>query len=164
MLRGLIHNIITRHGLGRCVTTMLSAAIVVMLAVIILQLALPVSVSSIKVGDTSRSHNVSARSIVTRPHEDRPLVKVMRRGLFKPATPLADKPLADKTIQKIKSQLKLQCIMEMTGTPVAYINIKGMGLRQCKVGDSISDLFTLASINKNSVDVTIIGHKVTLGL
>ncbi|HEX3006985.1 MAG TPA: hypothetical protein VHO90_05155 [Bacteroidales bacterium] len=89
---------------------------------------------------------------------------VKRKGLFKPSTPLSDKPIADSTIEKIKSQLQLQCIMALNNEPIAYINITGVGLRKCKVGENFQDLFTVVGINTNSVDVTIIGHKVTLSL
>jgi hypothetical protein len=72
--------------------------------------------------------------------------------------------MADKTIERIKSQLKLQCVMEMSGEPVAYINIEGTGLKKCKTGDSINDLFTVLNVYKNSVEISIIDHKVTLNL
>jgi hypothetical protein len=72
--------------------------------------------------------------------------------------------MADKTIERIKSQLKLKCIMEIRGEPVAYINIKGASLKKCKVGDSVSDLFTVLNINKHSVEISIVDHKVTLNL
>ena len=54
--------------------------------------------------------------------------------------------------------------MEMNGEPVAYVHIKGTGLKKCKVGDSVSDLFTVLNIDKRSIEITIIDHKVTLSL
>lgn len=89
-----------------------------------------------------------------------------RPGLFKPATGLQDKPLANKTIERIKKQLKLQCVMEMNGQPVAYINIQGVGLKKCCVGENVNDLFTVLYINKQnkSVDILIVEHKITLHL
>jgi len=87
-----------------------------------------------------------------------------RNGLFRPANPREEKPLDDATIQKIKSQLKLQCIMEMNKERVAYINIAGVGLKKCKTGESVQDLFTVSRIDKSSVEIAIIGHPVTLEL
>lgn len=86
----------------------------------------------------------------------------IRTNLFKPATPLRDKPVADKTIEKIKSKLKLQCIMEINHEPTAYIQIDGAGLKQCRSGQTIHDLFTVLAIHQDRVDVSIIDHKVTL--
>jgi len=87
-----------------------------------------------------------------------------RTGLFRPANPREEKPLADATIQKIKSQLKLQCVMELNKEQVAYINVAGIGLKKCKTGESVQDLFTVTRIDKTSVEITIIGHPVTLEL
>ncbi len=79
---------------------------------------------------------------------------------------LCHKPLADKTIERIKEQLSLQCILEINGQSVAYINIQGKELRKCCVGDNIKDLFKVLNINQQSksVDISIIDHKVTLQL
>lgn len=85
-----------------------------------------------------------------------------RTGLFKPATPLRDKPVADKTIERIRSKLKLQCIMEINHEPTAYILIDGSGLKQCRPGQTIHDLFTVLAIHQDRVDVSIVDHKVTL--
>jgi hypothetical protein len=88
----------------------------------------------------------------------------LRPGLFKSATPLADKPMADKTIEKILAQLKLRCIVQINGQPVAYINVENGGLKRCRAGDSVANLFTVVRIHEKSVDLTIVGHPVTLSL
>jgi len=90
------------------------------------------------------------------------LAKVFRPSLFKASASLGDKPMADRTIEKIRSQLTLKCITQIRGEPVAYVHIKGIRLQQCRVGDSVGDLFTVLDINKGSVEISIIGHKVTL--
>jgi hypothetical protein len=90
--------------------------------------------------------------------------KVMRRGLFRAATPSRDNVIADKTVERIGSQLKLKCITELNGEPVAYVNIKGIGLRKCAAGDSVDDLFTVININEKSIEITIVGHKTVLSL
>jgi hypothetical protein len=88
----------------------------------------------------------------------------LRPGLFQSATPLADKPMADKTIEKIVSQLKLRCIVQINGQPVAYINVDNGALKRCRAGDSVADLFTVVRIHEKSVELTIVGHPVTLSL
>ena len=88
----------------------------------------------------------------------------IKPGLFKPETQLSDRPIADKTIQTIKSKLTLQCIMEKDGEPVAFIKVKGEGLKECFVGDSVGDMFTVLSIQKKSIKVSIVDHEVKLTL
>ena len=70
----------------------------------------------------------------------------------------------DTTLERIRSQLKLKCILKLSGEFVAYVNIKGEGLKQCKVGDRINDTFTVTSIGDKQIEVTIIGHTVILSL
>ena len=88
----------------------------------------------------------------------------LRRGLFKSATPLRDRPIADKTIAKIRSQLSLGCILETNGESVAYIRVKDLGLKRCRVGDSVEDLFTVLDIREKSVAISIVDHRVMLSL
>jgi hypothetical protein len=85
--------------------------------------------------------------------------ETMRPGLFKSENPQHDKPLADKTIERIKSQLKLQCIMDLDGESVAYVKVKGEGMKRCRSGDTVSNLFTVLNINETSVEITIVGHR-----
>lgn len=87
-----------------------------------------------------------------------------RNDLFQSPTPLRDVPMADDTIERIRSRLRLQCIMEMNGESVAYINIEGVGFRQCRVGDVVSDLFTVLEIAANYVQISIVDHAVTLDM
>ena len=88
----------------------------------------------------------------------------IRSGMFKPETQLNDKPLADKTIEAIKSRLTLQCIMDFNGEPVAFVKIQGEGLKKCYVGDTVSDLFTVKSIEEKSIKISIVDHEVKLVL
>ena len=85
--------------------------------------------------------------------------KFIRPGLFKSENPQRDKPMADKTIERIRSQLKLQCIMDLNGEPVAYVKIKGEGMKQCRSGETVSNLFTVLNINKTNIEITIVGHR-----
>ena len=92
------------------------------------------------------------------------MTNLIRPGLFKASTGVVGRPMAEATIERIKSQLKLRCIMEMKGEPTAYINIKAIGLKRCGVGDNVGDIFTVVDIGKRNVVITIVGHKVTLSL
>ena len=85
--------------------------------------------------------------------------KTIRPGLFKSENPQHGKPMADKTIERIRSQLKLQCIMDLDGEPVAYVKVKGEGMKRCRSGDIVSNLFTVLNINKTSIEITIVGHR-----
>lgn len=90
--------------------------------------------------------------------------EVFRRGFFKPSTPIADKPMADGTIERICSQLKLQCVVELGGEATAYIYVKGAGLKKCQAGDSVGEMFTVLEVKSGSVDLSVLEHKVTLSL
>lgn len=90
------------------------------------------------------------------------LNKSMRRGLFKSASMINSKPVADKTIERIVQKLKLQCVMNIGKQPIAYIKTSDKSMKKCKIGDSVENMFTVLDIRKNSVDISIIGHKVTL--
>jgi len=163
-----IANIIKKHGRWRIINTAIAAATIVTAIVFILELIMPVTIDTLESGAIDRNdvppkHRLSS-ILQHQPDANDVLAKMKRSGLFKPSMPLPDKPMADKTIERIKSQLALQCIMQMNKQPVAYINIKGIGLRQCKVGESIRDLFTVMNINKDTVEITIVGHKVVLSL
>ena len=92
------------------------------------------------------------------------ILSALRPGLFKSAAPMRDRPIADKTIERIRSQLSLGCILETEGDLVAYIRVKDLGLKRCKIGDSVEDLFTVLDINEKSIVINIIDHRVTLSL
>lgn len=88
----------------------------------------------------------------------------IRPGLFKSAAPVRDRPIADTAIERIRSQLSLGCILETEGELVAYIRVKDLGLKRCKTGDSVEDLFTVLDIQEKSVVISIIDHRVKLSL
>lgn len=168
MFKRVTDRLINKYGLLQIINAAMATVTLILAVMLVLTLVMPVKVSYIE-PDIATPKSVTEKHALSSVLQSEPpaavgLAKVMRKGLFKPSTPLLDKPMADKTIERIKSQLKLQCIMEMNKETVAYINIKGMGLRKCKVGDSVHDLFTVVSINKNSVGITIVGHNVTLSL
>jgi len=89
---------------------------------------------------------------------------VVRSNLFRSSRSLQDKPMADKTIERIRSQLRLQCILQIDGEPIAYVNVKNMGIKKCRVGESVADLFTVLNIYPKSIEISIVDHRVTLSL
>jgi hypothetical protein len=133
---------------------------------LITQLLMPISVETDYINIAEQEQSISQGTL---PENDmrsgnKQQQRFFRTGLFKSAIALQGKPLADKTIERIKSQLKLQCIMTLNGQLVAYIQIKDVGMKKCAVGDTVSDMFTVLNIDKakKSVDISIIDHKVTL--
>lgn len=168
MLKKHIAKLVNRYGWWRLIHLVLASTIITLAGVLLLELVVAVRVDA-DVFDAHHGINVVAadslvevlQPITTGPEQ---LANVSWSGLFRASTPLPDRPMADKTIERIKSQLTLQCIMEMNGEPVAYVNIKGAGLKKCKVGDTFRDLFTVLNINTSSVEITIVGHRVILSL
>lgn len=168
MLKGQINRFAKRYGWLRLIQVALGTGAVILGSVLILQLVVPVRLSFETVeafpGMNATGPGRLSEILQSKTTGFEGLAMVTRMRLFKSATPLRDKPMADKTIERIRSQLKLQCIMEMNGEPVAYVNIKGVGLKKCKVGDTVGDLFTVLNISKKSIEITIVDHRVTLSL
>lgn len=168
MLKNHLNKLINRYGLWRLVHATLAAGIVAFFSVSVLAVLIPVHANSeiIKISPEMPLINNNDLFEILRPKslDTQQYSKFIRSGLFKALKPLRDKPMADKTIERIKSQLMLKCIIEIHGELVAYINVKGASLKKCKIGDSVSDLFTVLNINKHSVEISIIDHKVTLNL
>lgn len=167
MIKRLYEKIINRFGTWRTIQTSLISISVILVIMAVSQIFIPIR------SDQGQAENVIEftpnENISTLLNDNKDKTKnqiAYRSGLFQPATGLTDKPLANKTIKRIKDQLKLQCVMEMNSQPVAYINIQGVGLRKCTIGESVNDLFTVLDINIQSknVDISIVEHKVTLHL
>ena len=167
MLKKQISRLVNRYGLWRLMHALLIAVITIQTCIFVLELAVPFRPGD-SFGAPSNTNVIAAKDLsevlAPRKESSRELAKAFRSDLFKAASPLQDKPMADKTIERIRSQLKLQCIMEINGKQAAYVNIDGVGLKKCGVGDTVGDLFTVLNINKDSIEVTIVGHKVTLNL
>ncbi len=171
MLKIQFDKIIKRFGLWRSVHVTLTAVLLILLCSAAVQMLTPVLAgnysSVVAVSSDLSNANTLSHALKTQGNDrSDEMAGIFRAGLFKAATGLRDKPIADKTIERIKSQLKLQCIMEINGQPAAYINIKGSGLRKCSIGDSVNDIFTVLDINKQnkSVEISILEHKLTLKL
>ncbi|MHC4230964.1 MAG: hypothetical protein ACYSW0_26315 [Planctomycetota bacterium] len=163
MVTKLLNELINRYGPWRLVQYGLAALAAGLVVVLVLELFIPVGLghNPVVVGPDIGTGGVS--EIVqptTRDYQE--LTKVFRRGLFKAATPLSDKPLADRTIERIRSKLTLKSILPVKGELVAYVHVEGAGLKPCKVGDSVGELFTVLNIGKRSVEISIVGHRVSL--
>jgi len=169
MISRFIKNIVNRFGVWRTVQAVLTGCAVILFTAAVLRLFVPIHILRTDSQANTLLEFTTSESISTLPGENKDKQRkaiAYRPGMFQPATGLADKPLANRTIERIKDQLKLQCVMEMNGQPVAYINIQGVGLRKCCVGENINDLFSVLDINKQnkSVEISIVEHKVTLHL
>jgi hypothetical protein len=167
MLKKKMNRLMNKCDVWRLIRIALAGGIITSATALVLELVMPLRLNN-DTADTSTINTVAANDLpkILQPrhtgiHE---VAKIIRAGLFKSETPLRDKPMADKTIERIKSQLELQCIMELNGEPVAYVNIKGIGMKKCKIGDSVSDLFTVLNIGKKSIEITIVGHREILSL
>lgn len=169
MIKTYFENIVIRFGIWRTVHTALVSFSVILLTAAICQLFVPIRSGQTDSQPGNTSKFIPNENISTLLNENKDKTKetiAYRPGMFRPATGLRDRPLANKTIERIKEQLKLKCVMEMNDQLVAYINIQGVGLKKCCIGDNINDLFTVLDINKQnkSVDISIVEHKVTLQL
>jgi len=170
MLKKSLDTIIRRFGLWRSIHVLLGAGTIILFCTAAVRTSIPISIANFDSQANTASDVLTASSLSetleAKSESSDELVKIFRPGLFKAATGLRDRPLANKTIERIKSQLTLKCVMEMRGQPVSYIDIKDFGLKKCSIGDSVSDLFTVLNINKQnkSVEISIVDHKVTLQL
>jgi hypothetical protein len=169
MIKRYFENIIHRFGIWRPIQATMVSFSVLLITMAVSQLFVPIYAGQTGGQTKNASEFTSSKNISALLDENKDQKRkaiAYRSGMFKPATGLQDTPLANKTIERIKSQIKLQCVMEMNGRPVAYINIQGIGLKRCGVGDAINDLFTILNINKQnkSVEISIIDHKVILYL
>lgn len=168
MAENRVYKFSDKNGLLRLIQTILIAGIAVCSVVLILELLLPVNLNSDSSGVLPVVSSVNANGLsqtdIAEAGKNQSIAKITRSGLFKLESSLNDRPMADKTIDMIRSQLKLRCIMELNGEPVAYVHIQNEGLQKCKVGDSVKDLFTVLNIGDRSIEIIILGHRQVLSL
>lgn len=163
MVMRLLNELINRYGPWRLAQCGLAGLAVGLVVLLVLEMVIPVRLNTnpAAVGADTGTRGVSEIQQATT-SDFQELAKVFRRGLFKAATPLSDRPLADRMIENIRSKLTLKSILTIRGEPVAYIHVKGAKLRPCRVGDSVGELFTVLNIAERSVEISIVGHKATL--
>jgi hypothetical protein len=92
------------------------------------------------------------------------LEQVQTRPLFKPATPLPARPMARESVNRVRGLLSLHGIMERDGEPVAYINVRGLGMKAYRLGDDEPNVFKVMVIRDRSVELEIVGERVELEL
>ena len=165
---GQIREFVKRFGYWRLARWGAMMAICFLIGAVVFRLATPVRVRPS--ADASRQMNAdAAHGFVFDPNslesvDEETVLNAVRKGLFRSASPLRDRPIADKTIERIRSQLALGCILEVDGESVAYIRVKDLGLKRCRIGESVEDLFTVLDIQEKSVAISIVDHRVTLSL
>lgn len=168
MLKKIIQKMIHRFGILCTIELGLGTSFLIAMTIFILQMTVSTKQVPFESQTPGAIQPAYTGSFPDDPQENntnfRETLDKIKPGLFKAASGLNDKPMADKTIERIKSQLKLQCIMQMGGKAAAYINIKDIGLEKCTVGEKICDLFTVININEKSVEILIIDHRVMLSL
>lgn len=169
MIRKYIGRIIDSFGVWRCLQVVFLGFSLIFIATTVSQFIVPLSSFGNYVVEGNNSGVIAGKEIsvlLGKNKKKTELAVAYRPGMFRPATCLRDKPIANKTIERIKGQLKLQCVMEINNELVAYITIQGVGLKKCCVGENVNGLFTVLNINEQnkSVDLSIIEHKVTLNL
>ena len=160
MIANLRDKLFRKYSVWHVLNTVIIIGIVLLGSLFVMELVLSVSVNlnDSSIADESKVSADISKEISGKHKID---FNIIKRGLFKPSREIS-KPMANKTIQKIKSLLKLQCIMEINSEKVAYIYIKGIGLKKCGVGDSVENLFTIININAKKVELSIVEHKVVL--
>jgi len=92
------------------------------------------------------------------------LAVVGKRSLFKPAIPLPGRRVANQTVEKILSVVSVHGIMELDGHQVAYLKIKGVGMRPFQVGDHVEEMFAVTRIDDRTVELEVAGERIELDL
>lgn len=116
------------------------------------------------IADTERVDPNRLALNTTSQYDVQPFIKQIRSGFFQPPRRFRTSKSPDSTVEKILSQLKLHCITEIDQQPIAYIKIKGIGLRRCTVGDTVEDRFTVLDIHERAVKIDITGEQLELSL
>lgn len=136
-------------------------AIAALIIAVILQIILPVKPYQPQMFSTV--YNPGANNLRVADSKTKiEMTHSIRKGLFKPSRRVNTGSITDKTVERIFSSLKLQAIMSIGGQKVAYIVLKNGQMRKCKIGETVQDMFTVIDIQKNSVSIDILGHKLSL--
>ena len=97
----------------------------------------------------------------TQPHLQPLLVKIAGRTLIRPAQVQAAVQ-ADGTAERLLKMLKLQGVVQIGETTVAYVHVEKEGVKTVRQGDTILD-FTVEKVEPNKVMLNLQGVVVTLG-
>lgn len=166
MINKIFTRAVDRIGIWATVQAIMTICVGLMAVGVLVQLAIGAEAPA-EIPAHAVQRDIDANAVNSLFNEQNNPVRIpYRSAVFKPAQGLQNRPVSDDTVRRIREQLQLQCVLEMNGQPVAYINITGMGLRRCKVGDNVGQLFTVLDINldNRTVDISIIDHRVTLDM
>jgi hypothetical protein len=87
---------------------------------------------------------------------------VQDRQLFEPSVPLPSRGMAKQSVDRIKHMVSLHGIMLRNDERVAYIKVQGLGLRAFREGDSVDEMFKVTLIERDRVELDIVGERVIL--
>jgi hypothetical protein len=83
------------------------------------------------------------------------------RHLFQPSAKLPTRRQTARSVEQVRSRLKLRGVLAIAGKPVAYVEVKGLGLKQFSEGDQTDD-FKVVRITPRLVQLEILGEEVSL--
>jgi len=98
------------------------------------------------------------------PDETGWLPVIRRRSLFEPAVPLPSRRMAKHAVEKILGMLALSAITDIDGQRVAYIRVKGFGMRRFCEGEGMEEMFKVLRIGRKSVQLEVVGERLELAL
>jgi len=98
------------------------------------------------------------------PGETSWLPVIRRRSLFEPAVPLPSRRMAKHAVDRILAMLALSAITDIDGQKVAYIRVKGFGMRRFREGEGMEEMFKVLRIGRKSVQLEVVGERLELAL
>ena len=89
---------------------------------------------------------------------------LQQKNLFEPAVPLPSRRVAKQSVDRIMGILSLNVILESGGGYVAYIHVKGFGLKRFREGEGIEEMFRVTRIQARRVELDVAGERMKLEL
>ena len=72
--------------------------------------------------------------------------------------------MAKHAVEKILGMLALSAITDIDGHKVAYIRVKGFGMRRFREGEGMEEMFKVLRIGRKSVQLEVVGERLELAL
>ncbi len=120
--------------------------------------------SDVQEGPAAALANANAEPAAAAPDlQDAPAI-LRQRNLFEPAVPLPSRRVAKQSVDRIVGMLSLNAILESGGRYVAYMQVKGFGMKRFGEGEGIEDLFRVLRIEPRRVELEVVGERVKLEL
>jgi hypothetical protein len=139
----------------------IAVALMVIALLLLARASLPRAEGGGDVPTTGVNRRLAPLPPATRPDLQPLLVSVAGRTLIRPAQVQAAVK-ADGTAERLLKQLKLQGVVRIGETPVAYIQIEKEGVKAVREGDMVLE-FVVDRIESNQVVLSLQGVVVTLG-